>query len=140
MKKLVFAVLLVSFFVGCASVQDPCIDLDGRETYKSELKILPVDFPDELFIKWIPLRPEVYLADFDGDRKRESVYVVWRGKDGYLKAVMYVSAKNNKPRAWAFVEINRGIAEIVWVGKDAQDHELQYLQWDVHKYNSSTKS
>lgn len=129
MRLNIAIILIVLFITGCAHV---CVDKEGfGRVCKSELLILPRDFPDELFLKYwtdeygalcypITLPNNVGCA-FLKSKVTEAVILI------------AVISKDNL-KAWCFATFN-GKGTIIWLAEDTPEYMKEYAQLAIDVYN-----
>jgi len=138
-----FKDLLIVFmlaFAGCAATanqQEMSITCpDGEFFYKKDYA--PLDFPDEIFVKYSCKRSKVYPYDLDSDGKNDIVWSVYYDKDGKEEAwwVLRISENDtSKATTWAFLKNIGGVATITWENKKLKKRQREWLDGVIKLIN-----
>jgi hypothetical protein len=134
-----YIVLTLSFLiiVGCATPlnlpKDACFS-DYRGTFcQKDFKVLPPDFPPELFLEWFPESMEIGVT---ADRY---LAVGWWGEEG-LMALMVFDGMEQGSMVFAFIKVDNHQGRIIWLAKDAKLEKVKFLEKWLKEVNQDTEA
>jgi hypothetical protein len=134
MTKYLIFVFSFLIIVSCATpLKDTCFQYPNQKPLcKNDIKGLPDDFPDNLFLKWITQKPV--------DQRTIGPFpvITWGEIDNgnvLVEAILLFKVVGNKKRAFAMIEAKYGKAEVVWVSKEATELDKILLDLFIHDLN-----